>query len=83
MTKEKEGGSGHRRVESGGDNGPSGPRQKQDIIRMKEKNNQELVNILRMYLGRVITLAFVNTDTYQLLMLCADYKGILDLMFHF
>lgn len=50
---------------------------------MKEKNNQELVHILRVYLGRVITLAFVNTDTYQLLMLCADYQAIMDLMFHF
>ena len=50
---------------------------------MKEKNNMELIHILRVYLGRVITLAFVNADTYQLLMLCADHQGILELMFHF
>lgn len=48
---------------------------------MKERNGIELQKIVTVFLGRVLALADLDKDTYQVMMLCKDYQGITDVMF--
>jgi len=43
----------------------------------------ELQKIVTVYLARVLALTEIDKDTYQLMMLCKDYQGMLELTFGF
>ena len=60
-----------------------GQQQKHEIIKIKEKNGLELQKIVTIYISRVLAIAEIDKDTYQLMMLCKDYQGMHEVLFSF
>ena len=50
---------------------------------MKERNGVELQIIVTIYVGRVLAMADIDKETYQVMMLCKDFQGLLDITFCF